>query len=61
MMCITFNGNPSYNNRSTNTNDETDVSTLYNVLSSPVRHIPKHNVLIIDWDMNAQISKEGKN
>ena len=36
----------------TNSNDETDFITFYNELSSLVRSIPKHNVLIIGRDMN---------
>ena len=39
-----------------------NVVTFYNELSSLVRCIPKHNVLIIGGDINAQIGKvETKN
>ena len=34
--------------------DETGLYTFYNELSSRVRNIPKHSVLIIGWDMNAE-------
>ena len=37
---------------------ETDMTTFYNELSSLVWHIPKHNVLIIGGNINAQIFKE---
>ena len=37
--------------------DYTDLSDFYNKLSSLVCSIPKHNVLIISRDMNAQIGK----
>ena len=63
MMVATFNGNPSatiiscYN--PTNVSEETDLIASYNELSSLVRSIPKHNILIIDGDMNAQIGKNG--
>ena len=55
-MCVSFNGNTSttiiscYN--PTNASDETDVITFYYKLSSFVRCIPKHNILIIRGDMN---------
>ena len=61
MMVATFNGNPSATiiscNSPTNVNEETDFITFYNELSSLVRSIPKHNVLVIGGDMNAQIGK----
>ena len=38
-----------------------DIATFYNMLSSFVQHIPKHNVLIIGRDMDAQIGKNEKN
>ena len=44
-----------------NASDETNVDTFYNDLSSLVCCIPKHNVLIIGGDMNAQISKNVNN
>ena len=35
-----------------------DITTFYNELSSIVWHIPKHNILIIDGDMNAHTGKD---
>ena len=55
----TFNGNPNatiiscYN--PTNVSEEADLITFYNELSSFDRYTPKHNVLVIGRDMNAQI------
>ena len=61
MMVATFNGNPNATIIScyspTNVSEETDLIAFYNDLSSLVRSIPKHNVLIIGGDMNAQIGK----
>ena len=61
MMVATFNGNPSATIIScyspTNVSEETDLIAFYNELSSLVRSIPKHNVLVIGGDMNAQIGK----
>ena len=62
MMCAIFNDN-SYTTiiscySPTNTRDKRDIITFCNELSSLVRHIPKHNVLIISGDMNAHIVKE---
>ena len=45
----------------TNASDETNLITFYNELSSLVRCIPKHYVLIIGGDMNAQIGKDENN
>ena len=65
MMAATFNGNPKatitscYN--STNVSKETEVVTFYEELSSLVRSIPKHNLLVIGGDMNAQILKNRNN
>ena len=42
------------------TSDETDITTFYNKISFLTRHIPKHNVLILSRDMNAQIGKKCK-
>ena len=64
-MVTTFNGNTNttiiscYN--PTNVSDETDLITFYDELSSLVRSIPKHNVLVIGGDMNAQIGKNVNN
>ena len=65
MMAATFNGNPratiiSYYSP-TNVSEETELVAFYNELSSLVRSIPKHNVLVIGRDMNAQIGKNGNN
>ena len=64
-MVVMFNGNPSTTTIScyspTNASEEKDLDTLYNELSSLVHRIPKHNVLIIRGDMNAQIGKNENN
>ena len=61
MIVATFNGNPSATIIScyspTNVNEETELIAFYDELSSLVRSIPKHNVLVIGGDMKAQISK----
>ena len=61
VMVATFNGNPSAIIVScyspTNVSKETDLIDFYNELSSLVRSISKHNILIIGGDMNAQIGK----
>ena len=65
MMAATFNGNPRATIIScyspTNVSTETELVTLYEELSSLVRSIPKHNLLVIGGDMNAQIGKNGNN
>ena len=65
MMVTTFNSDPSATiiscSRATNTSDETDLITFYSKLSSLVSSIPKHNVLIIGGDINAQIGKNKNN
>ena len=57
----TFNGNPSTMIIScyslTNVNDKKDLNTFYNDISSLVRIIPKHNVLVIKVDIISQIGK----
>ena len=63
-MVATFNGSPSATiicYSPMNVSEETDLITFYNELSSFVRSIPKHNVLIIGGDMNAQIGKNVNN
>ena len=64
MMAATFNGNPRATIIScyspTNVSEETELVTFYDVLSSLVRSIPKHNMLVIGGDMNAQIGKKRK-
>ena len=61
MMVATFNGNPSAtiisSNTPTNFSEENDLIVFYNELSSLVRGILKHNVLIIGGEMIAQIVK----
>ena len=62
-MVATFNSNPRviiiccYS--PTNVSEETELIAFYDELSSLVHSIPKHNVLVIDGDMNAQIMKNG--
>ena len=65
MMAATFNGNLkatiiSYYSP-TNVSEETELVTFYEELPSLVRSIPKHNLLIIGGDMNAQIGKNRNN
>ena len=61
MTVATFNGNPSatiiFCYSPTNVSEETDLIAFYSEISSLVRSIPKHNVLVIGGDMNAQIGK----
>ena len=45
----------------TNISEETKLATFYDELSSLVRSIPKHNLLIIGEDMNAKIGKNRHN
>ena len=63
MMVATFNGNPSATiisrSKTTNANEKIELIAFYDELSSLVRSIPKHNVLVIGGDMNAQIGKNG--
>ena len=65
MMVAMFNSSPSTTIIScyslTNASDERDLNTFYNKLSSFVHSIPKHNILIISGDMNAQIGKNINN
>ena len=58
IMVATFNGNPS---AMINASDEMDLITFNNKLSSLVCSIPKHNVLIISGDINAQIGRNESN
>ena len=57
MMAATFNGNPRTTIIScyspTNVSEENELVTFYDELSSLVRSIPKHNMLVIGGDMNA--------
>ena len=65
MMAATFNGNPKATIIScyspTNVSKETELFTFYEELSSLVRSIPKHNLLVIGGDMHAQIGKNRNN
>ena len=60
-MVATFNGNPKATiiscYRPINVSEKTDLIAFYNELSSIVRSIPKHNILVIGGDMNAQNDK----
>ena len=51
MMAATFNGNPKATIIScyspTNVSEENEIATFYEDLSSLVRSIPKHNLLVI--------------
>ena len=62
MMFASFNGNPcktiDFCYSSINASDKTHIITFYKELSSVVRDIPKHNVLIIG---GAQMRKYGNN
>ena len=64
MMAATFNDNPRatiiYCYSPTNVSEETELVTFYDELSSLVRSIPKHNMLVIGGDMNAQSGKTEK-
>ena len=64
MMAATFNRNPRAKIIScyspTNVSEETELVTFYDELSSLVRSIPKHNMLVIGVDMNAQIGGKRK-
>ena len=64
MMVATFNGNPRatiIRYSPTNVSEETELVAFYDELSSLVCSIPKHNVVVIGRDMNAQIGKNGNN
>ena len=65
MLAATFNGNPRATIIScyspTHVSEETELVAFYDELSSLVRSIPKHNLLVISGDMNAQIGKYGNN
>ena len=65
MACASYNGNLCIAAIScdctANASDETNIIPFYNELSSLVRLIPKHKVLIIGGDLNAQIGKDKNN
>ena len=60
-MVVTFDGNPSATiipcYSPTNVSEETDLIAFYNELTSLVRCILKHKVLVIGGDINAPIGK----
>ena len=62
-MVATFNGNPRATIISccspTNVSEETERIVFYDELSSLVRNILKHNILVIGGNMNPQIGKNG--
>ena len=65
MMVATFNGNPRATiiscNSPTNISEKNEQVAFYDELSSLVRSIPKHNMLVIGGDTNAQIGKNRNN
>ena len=65
MLTATFNGNPRATIIScyspTNVCEETELVAFYDEISSQVRSIPKHSVLVIGGDMNAQTEKNRNN
>ena len=62
LMTATFNGNTRATIISCyNVSEETELVAFYDELSFLVRSIPKHNMLVIGGDMNAQIGKNGIN
>ena len=64
MMAATFNGNSKETiicYSPTNVSEETELVIFYEELSSLVRSIAKHNLLVIGGDMNAQIGKNRNN
>ena len=62
MRVANFNGNPKatiiFCYSPTNVSEETELIAFYDGQSSQVRNIPKHKVLVIGGDMNAQIGKK---
>ena len=65
MLAATFNGNPRATIIScyspTNVSEETELVAFYDELSSLVRSILKHNLLVIGGDVNTQIGKNENN
>ena len=60
LMVAIFNGNSRATiicYSPTNVSEETELIAFYDELSSLVRSIPKHNLLVIDGDINAKIGK----
>jgi len=60
MMIANFNGNPCTTVIScyspTNVSDEISVIDFYHEISSLIRNVPKHNLLIVGGDFNAHVS-----
>ena len=60
-MVATFHGNPNTTIIScyspTNVSEELEVEQFYMELASLTRQIPKHNMLVIGGDFNAQLGK----
>ena len=65
MLAATFNGNTRATIIScyspNNVSEEIELVAFYDELSSLVHSIPKHNLLVIGRDLNAQIGKNGNN
>ena len=65
IVVANFDGNPAVSIVScyspTNVSEELEVSVFYDELSSLVRSIPKHNVLLIAGDLNAQLGPSHAN
>ena len=59
IMIATINGNPQTTIIScyspTNVSTEDEVEKFYEELTSVTRQVPKHNILIIGGDFNAQL------
>ena len=63
MIAATFNGNPRaiiISCYSPTNVSETELVTFYDELSSLVRSLPKHYMIVIGGDINAQIGKKRK-
>ena len=61
IMIATFHGNPETTVIScyspTNVSGEIDTEIFFSDLSSLIRQVPKHNVLLIGGDFNAQLGQ----
>ena len=62
IMIVTFNGNPKVTVVScyspTNCSEEEEAQEFYDQLTELIKQVPKHNVMLIDGDMNAKIGTE---
>ena len=62
IMITTCNGNPNLTVVScyspTNCSDEEDDQEFYDQLTELIKRVPKHNLLLIDGDMNVKINTE---